>query len=508
MPYNVSFISLGCAKNQVNCEQMMATVQHAGHNVVLSPEGADVAVVNTCGFLASACEEAIDNILEMAELKKEGKLKKIIVTGCMAQRYKDDVLHELPEVDAVLGTGSYGEIARAVDEVMAPGGLRPCYMGDIQNCPQGGARILSTPPWYAYLRIAEGCDNCCAYCVIPRLRGRYRSRPMNELLDEASELASAGVKELIVIAQDITRYGTDLNGEHQLAALLRELCKLDFHWIRLHYLYPDDITDELIDTIAQEEKIVPYLDIPIQHCNDDILKAMNRRDTKESIRKVFHDLRARIPGLVLRTSIIAGLPGEGEKEFEELCDFLREEKIERAGVFPFSPEEGTKAATMEHVPMEEAQRRTELLVDVQSDIIDEYNESVLGDVREVLCEGWSEEAQSYVGRSYAESVDIDGKIYFSAERDIMAGEFVNVRLTGTMDGELTGEAVEEVNALQGRRKERYDNCKQINDHAHCADPCILSGAVPGLRGCEMVGARYFHCRVPDGLCRRLHRPPL
>ena len=393
MPYNVSFISLGCAKNQVNCEQMMATVQHAGHNVVLSPEGADVAVVNTCGFLASACEEAIDNILEMAELKKEGKLKKIIVTGCMAQRYKDDVLHELPEVDAVLGTGSYGEIARAVDEVMAPGGLRPCYMGDIQNCVQGGARILSTPSWYAYLRIAEGCDNCCAYCVIPRLRGRYRSRPMNELLDEASELASAGVKELIVIAQDITRYGTDLNGEHQLAALLRELCKLDFHWIRLHYLYPDDITNELVDTIAQEKKIVPYLDIPIQHCNDDILKAMNRRDTKESIRKVFHDLRERIPGLVLRTSIIAGLPGEGEKEFEELCDFLREEKIERAGVFPFSPEEGTKAATMEHVPMEEAQRRTELLVDVQSDIIDEYNESVLGDVREVLCEGWSEEAQ-------------------------------------------------------------------------------------------------------------------
>ena len=442
MPYNVSFISLGCAKNQVNCEQMMATVQHAGHNVVLSPEGADVAVVNTCGFLASACEEAIDNILEMAELKQEGRLKKIIVTGCMAQRYKDDVLRELPEVDAVLGTGSYGEIARAVDEVMAPGGLRPCHMGDIHHCPQGGARILSTPPWYAYLRIAEGCDNCCAYCVIPRLRGRYRSRPMAELLDEASELASAGVKELIVIAQDITRYGTDFNGEHQLPALLRELCKLDFHWIRLHYLYPDEITEELIDTIAEEKKIVPYLDIPIQHCNDGILKAMNRRDTKESLRKVFRDLRERVPGLVLRTSIIAGLPGEGEAEFEELCDFLREEKIERAGVFPFSPEEGTKAAAMEHVPTEEAQRRTELLVDVQSEIIDAYNDSVLGDIREVLCEGWSEESQSFVGRSYAESVDIDGKIYFSANCDIMAGEFVNVRLTGTMDGELTGEAVE------------------------------------------------------------------
>ena len=356
MPYQVFFISLGCAKNQVNCEQMMATVQHAGHDIVSSPEGADVAVVNTCGFLASACEEAIDNILEMAALKQEGKLKKIIVTGCMAQRYKDDVLHELPEVDAVLGTGSYGDIALAIDEVMGAQALRPCHMGDIHHCEQGGARILSTPAWYAYLRIAEGCDNCCAYCIIPRLRGRYRSRPMAELLDEASELASAGVKELIVIAQDITRYGMDLNGEHQLAALLRELCKLDFHWIRLHYLYPDDITDELIDTIAQEEKIVPYLDIPIQHCNDAILKAMNRRDTKESIRKAFRDLRARIPGLVLRTSIIAGLPGEGEAEFEELCDFLREEKIERAGVFPFSPEEGTKAAMMEHVPAEEAQR--------------------------------------------------------------------------------------------------------------------------------------------------------
>ena len=442
MSYNVFFISLGCAKNQVNCEQMMATVQHAGHNIVLSPEGADVAVVNTCGFLASACEEAIDNILEMAELKKEGKLKKIIVTGCMAQRYKDDVLRELPEVDAVLGTGSYGEIARAVDEVMAPGGLRPCYMGDIQNCVQGGARILSTPSWYAYLRIAEGCDNCCAYCVIPSLRGNYRSRRMEEILAEARALAEDGVRECIVIAQDITRYGVDLYGERRLPQLLRELCKLPFHWVRLHYLYPDNLSDELIDTIAGEEKICNYLDIPIQHCNDGILKAMNRRDTKESLRKVFHDLRERVPGLVLRTSIIAGLPGEGEKEFEELCDFLREEKIERAGVFPFSPEEGTKAAAMEHVSTEEAQRRTELLVDVQSDIIDEYNESVLGDVREVLCEGWSEEAQSFVGRSYAESVDIDGKIYFSAERDIMAGEFVNVRLTGTMDGELTGEAVE------------------------------------------------------------------
>ena len=440
MPYRICLISLGCAKNQVNSEQMLYLLNQAGHEVVGEVDGCDVAIVNTCGFIDSAKSEAIDQILQLAEVKKAGGLKKILVTGCLSQRYENDILESLPEVDGMLGTGSFGQICQAVEDVMHDG--KPLYFGDKSGPIEEIGRVVTTGPGWAYLRIAEGCDNCCAYCVIPRLRGRYRSRPMNELLDEASELASAGVKELIVIAQDITRYGTDLNGEHQLAALLRELCKLDFHWIRLHYLYPDDITDELIDTIAQEEKIVPYLDIPIQHCNDDILKAMNRRDTKESIRKVFHDLRARIPGLVLRTSIIAGLPGEGEKEFEELCDFLREEKIERAGVFPFSPEEGTKAATMEHVPMEEAQRRTELLVDVQSDIIDEYNESVLGDVREVLCEGWSEEAQSFVGRSYAESVDIDGKIYFSAERDIMAGEFVNVRLTGTMDGELTGEAVE------------------------------------------------------------------
>ena len=440
MTYKVAFVSLGCAKNLVNTEQMMALCRDAGHTLQEEPAGADAVVINTCGFIDSAKEEAIDTILSVAALKAEGQVGKILVTGCLTQRYQQEILDELPEVDGIMGTGSYGEIVPALSEMMAGG--TPRRFADIHGMIDEFDRVLTTPGHYAYLRIAEGCDNCCAYCVIPRLRGRYRSRPMAELLDEASELASAGVKELIVIAQDITRYGTDLNGEHQLAALLRELCKLDFHWIRLHYLYPDDITDELIDTIAQEKKIVPYLDIPIQHCNDDILKAMNRRDTKESIRKVFHDLRARIPGLVLRTSIIAGLPGEGEKEFEELCDFLREEKIERAGVFPFSPEEGTKAATMEHVPTEEAQRRTELLVDVQSDIIDEYNESVLGDVREVLCEGWSEEAQSFVGRSYAESVDIDGKIYFSAERDIMAGEFVNVRLTGTMDGELTGEAVE------------------------------------------------------------------
>ena len=440
MSYHVAFISLGCAKNQVNCEQMMATAQAAGHTVIGAPEGADVVVVNTCGFLSSACEEAIDNILEMAELKKAGQIKKILVTGCMAQRYKDDVLNELPEVDGILGTGSYGDIATAIDEVMEQG-LRPCHMGNIHTAEQGGARILSTPPWYAYLRIAEGCDNHCAYCVIPSLRGKYRSRPMNEILDEASELASAGVKELLVIAQDITRYGTDFNGEHQLAKLLRELCKFDFKWIRLHYLYPDEITDELIDTIAEEPKILPYLDIPIQHCSDKVLKLMNRRDTKASLLALFDKLRERIPGLVLRTSLIAGLPGEGEEEFEELCEFLRDVEIERAGVFPYSPEEGTRAAKMERVDTEEAKRRAELAVDVQSDIIDAYNESVLGEEREVLCEGFDSQAQMFFGRSYAESPEIDGRIYFTADEEVAPGTFVTVRFTDTMDGELTGEMV-------------------------------------------------------------------
>ena len=440
MSYKISFTSLGCAKNQVNCEQMMSLVQSAGHEIVPDPAAADVAVVNTCGFLASACEEAIGHVLELAELKRAGGLKKILITGCMAQRYKADVLEELPEIDGILGTGSYGDIVQALSEVMEAG-LRPCRLGNIHTAPQNGPRILSTPPWYAYLRIAEGCDNHCAYCVIPSLRGKYRSRPMGELLDEAAELSSAGVKELLVIAQDITRYGTDLNGEYQLAALLRELCRLDFRWIRLHYLYPDEITEELISVIAGEPKILPYLDIPIQHCSDGILKAMNRRDTKASIRSLFQTLRARIPGLVLRTSLITGLPGEGEAEFEELCEFLREQKIERAGVFPFSPEDGTPAAQMDHVDSEEAARRAEIAVDVQSDVIDGYNESLLGTEREVLCEGFDRQAQMFHGRSYAESPEIDGRIWFSSEEEPEPGDFVTVRLTGVMDGELTGERV-------------------------------------------------------------------
>ena len=438
----VSFISLGCAKNTVNAEQMMALCRDAGMELLAAPEGADVVVINTCGFIDSAKSEAIDNIIAIGELKAAGQVGKILVTGCLSQRYKEEILAELPEVDGILGTGSYSEIVPAIREVVDGG--TPCRFGSIHAPVEELDRVLTTPPYIAYLRIAEGCDNHCAYCVIPSLRGKYRSRKMEDVLSEAQKLADGGVKELIIIAQDITRYGIDLYGEKKLSALLRELCKMDFRWIRLQYLYPDEIDDDLIDTIAEEPKILKYLDIPIQHCNDDVLRAMNRRNTKEELLELFYTLRGRIDGLVLRTSLITGLPYEDEAAFDELCSFLREVQIERAGVFPYSPEEGTRAALMPNrVDTAEAERRAELVVDVQSRIMDDFNESRMGEVTEVLCEGWDAQAMSYAGRSWAESPDIDGRIYFTAEREVGEGEFVPVRITGSMDGELTGELWEE-----------------------------------------------------------------
>jgi len=437
----VSFISLGCAKNLVNTEQMMALCRDADMDVTGEPDGADVVVINTCGFIESAKEEAIDNILAMAQLKKQGRLGKILVAGCLSQRYREEIANLLPEVDGLLGTGSYGEIVEAVGEALDGGA--PKRFGSIHAPIEELDRIITTPPYTAYLRIAEGCDNHCAFCIIPSLRGKYRSRAWENVLAEAKKLSDSGVEEIIVIAQDITRYGTDNYGRRRLPELIHELCKLDFHWVRLHYLYPDEFDDELIDAIASEEKVLKYLDIPIQHCNDKILAAMNRRGDKAYLLSLFRKLRERIPGLVLRTSIITGLPGEGEAEFEELCDFLREVRIERAGVFPYSPEEGTRAALMENrVDAEEARRRAELIVDVQSRIMDEYNESQLGKVVEVLCEGYDAAVVGYVGRSAAESVDIDGRICFLSNRPVEAGEFVRVRIIDAMDGELIGEAVE------------------------------------------------------------------
>ena len=426
MSYNVSFISLGCAKNQVNCEQMMALCAEAGYSIQAQPEGCDVVVVNTCGFLASACEEAIENILEMAELKNAGQVKKILVTGCMTQRYKEDIFHELPEVDGLLGTGSYGDIATAIAEVMEKG-EKPCHLGNIHTANQSGERILSTPPWYAYLRIAEGCDNHCAYCVIPSLRGKYRSRPMNELLDEAAELASAGVKELIVIAQDITRYGTDLNGEHQLAKLLKELCKLDFHWIRLHYLYPTDTTDELIDVIASEPKIVKYLDIPIQHCNDTILKNMNRRSTRAELLEVIGKLRREIPGITLRTTLIAGFPGETEEQFEDLCNFVKEVQFDRLGCFAYSAEENTVAARMDgQIEQEVKDKRAELVMQIQTGIMAQKQAEKVGQTVRVLCDGIDEESGLYLCRTTGDAPEVDGNVCVSSEEPLYPGQFYDV----------------------------------------------------------------------------------
>ncbi len=443
MSYSVGFVSLGCAKNQVNTEQMIYLLREAGYSISEVPDWVDLAVINTCGFIDAAKSEAIENILTLAQAKAEGRVGKILVTGCLSQRYQDEILKEMPEVDGILGTGSYNDIVEAANRVL-DGEEHLSFFGDINAPLEEPERILTTPEHYAYLRIAEGCDNHCAYCIIPKLRGRYRSRPMEDLLAEARALAASGVKELIVIAQDTSRYGIDLYGERRLAMLLRELCRIDgFRWIRVHYLYPDEMSEELIDVLASEEKIVKYLDIPIQHVNDTILKRMNRRGDHAYLDQLFAKLRARIPGLVLRTSLIAGLPGEGEMEFEELCNFLRKHKLERVGAFVFSPEEGTAAAKMEYPPTEVAQQRAEFIAELESRVIDDYNDSRMGTLETVLCEGYSEEDEAYFGRSYAESPDIDGKIWFTSDRPVAAGEFVTVELSDVIDGEPIGTLWEE-----------------------------------------------------------------
>ena len=440
---NIGFISLGCAKNQVDCERMMYRLQEAGHTICPDVVNCDAVVINTCGFIESAKAEAIDNILAMAQLKAAGQVGKILVTGCLAQRYKEEIIDEIPEVDGVLGTGNYGEVVSAVAALTANQSL--CRFGSIHAPVEECGRVLTTPEHYAYLKIAEGCDNRCAYCVIPSLRGRYRSRRMDDVLYEARVLAAQGVKELIVVAQDTSRYGTDFEEKKRLLpSLLRELCKIEgFHWVRIHYLYPDEMDDELIEVIASEPKIVKYLDIPIQHINDGILKRMNRRGNKEYLMELFQKLRQRIPGLVLRTSIITGLPGEGEAEFEELLDFLAEQRLERVGAFAFSPEEGTPAARMEFPDHEIAVQRANRLAELQSRIMDDYNLSMMGKPLEVLCEGYDDEAQMYFGRSYADSPDIDGRVWFDSEEPVFTGTFVNVMIDSVEDGELLGYALEE-----------------------------------------------------------------
>ena len=434
----IGLISLGCAKNLVDSEHMLALLRAAGWDITEDMAEADVGVVNTCGFIEAAKSEAIETILETAQYKQTGNMKGLVVTGCLVQRYAEEMQKELPEIDAICGTGSYENIVDAANAAL--GGHKAAYMADMASAALEGGRDRLTPSYTAYFKIAEGCSNRCGYCIIPKLRGPYRSREMDALLEEARELADAGVKELIVIAQDITKYGMDLP-EHKrlLPELLRALCKLDFTWVRLHYLYPDQITDELIDVIATEPKVVKYLDIPLQHVSKRILRAMHRPGDGEEFAALIAKLRERIPGLVLRTSLIVGLPGETEDEFAELCSFLQETQIERVGVFEFSPEEGTEAAELpDQIDAETKAQRRLIVEELQSGVLDDYNTSRHGETMDVLCEGFDDEQQLWFGRTYADSVEVDGHVYFEADDEPQEGAFVRVRITESLGPDLLG----------------------------------------------------------------------
>lgn len=434
----IGLISLGCAKNLVDSEHMLALLRAAGWEITEDMAEADVGVVNTCGFIEAAKSEAIETILDVAQYKQTGRMKGLVVTGCLVQRYAEEMETELPEIDALCGTGSYENIVDAA--AAALGGHKAAYMADMASAALEGDRDRLTPSYTAYFKIAEGCSNRCGYCIIPKLRGPYRSREMDALLREAKALSDAGVKELIVIAQDITKYGMDLP-EHKrlLPELLRELCKLDFTWVRLHYLYPDQITDELVDVIASEPKIVKYLDIPLQHVSKRILRAMHRPGDGAEFAALIENLRARIPGLVLRTSLIVGLPGETEEEFAELCTFLQETQIERVGVFEFSPEEGTEAAELpDQIDAETKANRRLIVEELQSGVLDDYNTSRHGETMDVLCEGFDDEQQLWFGRTYADSVEVDGHVYFESDDTPQAGEFVPVLITESLGPDLLG----------------------------------------------------------------------
>lgn len=441
MSIKVSFISLGCPKNLLNTEHMLSILAENGFELVAEDIEADVVVINTCAFIESAKKEAIDNILDVAWLKEHRSLKGIVVTGCLPQRYREAILSELPEVNCILGTGSMEYIAQAVQAAYEG---RPYQsFEDINTVSLAGDRIVTTPDHFAYLQIAEGCDNHCTYCVIPSIRGRFRSRMMSDIVDEARDLAALGVKELCVIAQDTTRYGEDLYGTYALDTLLNELSEIEgIEWIRVLYAYPDRVTDGLIDVLSNNPKVVKYLDIPIQHINNDILKRMNRRDTREGITEIIRKIRERVPGIVLRSTIIVGFPGETEKQFEELRAFLKEVRFERLGVFTYSREENTPAYDFPNqVPEKTKQRRYDILMEQQERIHNDFNAGFLGRELRVLCEGYDPVAESFFGRSYADAYDIDGKIYFSSSKNVREGEFVTVRIEEVLDYDLVGKAI-------------------------------------------------------------------
>ena len=441
MNYNVGMISLGCAKNRTDAEIMLGILSEKGYNIVQQPADADIIIVNTCGFIEAAKQESIDTILEMAQYK-DNKCKLLVVTGCLAERYNEEVLKEFPEINAIIGVGDYHKIAETINEALS--GKRPAVYGNMNtDVPEGLPRILTTGNVSAYIKIAEGCDNNCTYCAIPKIRGKYRSRKMEDIIAEAKELAESGIKELIVIAQDTTRYGIDLYGEYCLDKLLFKLCKIEgLKWIRVHYFYTEAVTDELIDIFAKEDKLCPYIDMPIQHINDVILRRMARRTNGEQIKNRIDNMRSKIKDLTIRTSLIVGFPGETEEQFLELCDFVKEYEIDKVGVFPYSEEEGTAAATFDDQIDEEVKNyRFETLMAIQKEISLKINKSKLNKVIEVLCEGYDQDNFMYFGRSQGDSIDVDGTVYFAADREVDYGEFVKVQILDCDEYDLTGKLV-------------------------------------------------------------------
>lgn len=437
----VGMVSLGCPKNQVDAEMMLNRLQQNGYQLVSDTGNCDVVVINTCGFIQSAKEEAIENIIEFINLKNEGKIKAIIITGCLAERYRDEILNEMPEIDAVVGIGSNDNICEIISSALE--GNKVQQYGEKEALSLCGGRVLSTLPYYAYLKIAEGCDNCCTYCAIPLIRGRFRSKPMEEVIKEAQWLAEEGVKELILVAQDTTRYGEDLYGEYSLAKLLKELCKIDaLRWIRILYCYPDKITDELIDVIATEEKVAKYIDLPLQHCNDDVLQKMNRPMTKKDTVALIKKLRERILGVTLRTTLIAGFPTETQEQFVEMVEFVKDMKFDRLGCFAYSEEEGTVAAEMKpQVDEKIRERRAEIIMEEQMTIMERANQKMIGKVITVVLEGADKLADCYFGRSEADAPDIDGKIFFTSNQQHTMGDFIQVRIDEVCDYDLVGEEV-------------------------------------------------------------------
>lgn len=442
MPYTVGMISLGCPKNQVDAERMLAKLKNAGFEISADPAQADAVIVNTCGFIEDAKREAIENILEAAQLKETARLKALIVTGCLAERYQRQVLEEMPEVDVVAGIGADGEIVRIVGDALS--GKSYCEVPEKCRLPLDGERLLTTPPHWAYLKISDGCSNRCTYCAIPHIRGGMRSRPVEEILKEARGLVDSGVRELILVAQDTTRYGEDLYRESRLPQLLEELCRLEgLHWIRLLYCYPDRLSDRLLDTIAAQPKILPYIDLPLQHADASVLRRMNRQGSPEELLALLRKVRERLPEVVIRTTVMTGFPGEGEREFETLSEFVERAEFDRLGCFAYSPEEGTPAAEFpDQVEEETKKRRGELIMQQQYVIFDRKNQSRVGQTYEVIVDGFDTQAGLCFGRTYMDAPEIDSNVFFESETPPAPGTFVRVRITATQGYDLVGELVE------------------------------------------------------------------